>query len=196
MSLRCFIVRRCLHASLEATGLRAVNLPRVVDARRHVHPPVPLDAGYLVVDRRAFARITFPRADGGEAATMQTIGFASLSGVLRAICAERIGLAGRAAIPGPRRALELRREGESKPLAFIALRQRIASGVSELVETCRRARTELVLLPGDDDLLAAGLHLGAPDRPRGGARPRLPRAPHHPRRLVIVVAPVATRSRS
>ncbi len=54
-------------------------------------------------------------------------------------------------------ALELRREGESKPLAFIALRQRIASGVSELVETCRRARTELVLLPGDDDLVARGL---------------------------------------
>jgi len=111
MSLRCCIVRRCLHASLEAVGLRAVNLPLVVDARRHVHPPVPLDAGYLVVDRRAFARITFPRADGREAATMQTVGFASLSGVLRAICAERIGLAGRAAIPGPRRALELRREG-------------------------------------------------------------------------------------
>jgi len=111
MSLRCFIVRRCLHASLEATGLRAVNLPLVVDARRHVHPPVPLDAGYLVVDRRAFARITFPRANGGDATAMQTVGFASLSGVLRAICSERIGLAGRAAIPGPKRALELRREG-------------------------------------------------------------------------------------
>ncbi|MFL6678469.1 MAG: hypothetical protein ACJ8IK_09010, partial [Burkholderiaceae bacterium] len=111
MSLRCFIVRRCLHASLEAAGLRAVNLPLVVDARQHVHPPVPLDAGYLVVDRRAFARITFPRAEGEGAAAMQTVGFASLSGVLRAICAERIGLAGRAAMPGPRRALELRREG-------------------------------------------------------------------------------------
>lgn len=111
MSLRCFIVRRCLHASLEAAGLRAVNLPRVVDARSHVHPPVPLDAGYLVVDRRAFAHITFPRADGHEASGMQTVGFASLSGVLRAICAERIGVAGRAAIPGPKRALELRREG-------------------------------------------------------------------------------------
>lgn len=132
MSLRCFIVRRCLHASLEATGLRAVNLPRVVDARRHVHPPVPLDAGYLVVDRRAYARITFPRADSGDAGAMQTVGFASLSGVLRAICAERIGLAGRAAIPGPKRALELRREGRwSEVLA-----------ASERVEAPMRARLE------------------------------------------------------
>jgi len=117
MSLRCLIVRRCLHACLGATGLRAVNLPRVVDARRHVHPPAPLDAGYLVVDRRAFARITFAQADPGDGqhgdagSAMHTIGFASLSGVLRSICTERIGLAGRAAIPGPRRALELRREG-------------------------------------------------------------------------------------
>jgi hypothetical protein len=31
--------------------------------------------------------------------------------VLRAICMERIGVAGRAAIPGPKRALELRRAG-------------------------------------------------------------------------------------
>jgi hypothetical protein len=130
MSLRCFIVRRCLRASLEAAGLRAVNLPLVVDARRHVHPPVPLDAGYLVVDRRAFARITFPRADG--AAPMQTVGFASLSGVLRAICAERIGLAGRAAMPGPKRALELRREGRWSEVLE----------ASERVEAPMRARLE------------------------------------------------------
>jgi hypothetical protein len=107
MSLRSFIVRRCLRSCLRATGLRVVNLPLVVDARRHVEPTVPLDAGYLVVDRRAFAWIRFAR--GG--APCHTIGFATLSGVLRAICAERIGLAGRAAIPGPRRALELRRAG-------------------------------------------------------------------------------------
>jgi hypothetical protein len=132
MSLRCFIVRRCLHASLEATGLRAVNLPLVVDAREHVHPPVPLDAGYLVVDRRAFARITFPRAEGEGAAAMQTVGFASLSGVLRAICAERIGLAGRAAMPGPRRALELRREGRWSEVLE----------ASERVEAPMRARLE------------------------------------------------------
>lgn len=132
MSLRCFIVRRCLHASLEAAGLRAVNLPMVVDARQHVHPPVPLDAGYLVVDRRAFARITFPRADGGDAPRMQTVGFASLSGALRAICAERIGVAGRAAIPGPKRALELRREGRWSEVLE----------ASERVEAPMRARLE------------------------------------------------------
>ena len=132
MSLRCFIVRRCLHASLEAAGLRAVNLPLVVDAREHVHPPVPLDAGYLVVDRRAFVRITFPRAEGEGAFAMQTVGFASLSGVLRAICAERIGLAGRAAMPGPRRALELRREGRWSEVLE----------ASERVEAPMRARLE------------------------------------------------------
>ena len=132
MSLRCFIVRRCLHASLQAAGLRAVNLPQVVDARRHVHPPVPLDAGYIVVDRRAFARITFPRADGSDAAAMQTVGFATLSGVLRAICAERIGVAGRAAIPGPKRALELRRAGRWQEVL----------DASERVEAPMRARLE------------------------------------------------------
>jgi len=111
MSIRSFIVRRCLQSCLRATGLRLVNLPHVVDARRHVDPPVRLDAGYLVVDRRAFALITFPRAADDGAAAPHTIGFAKLSGVLRAICMERIGLAGRAAIPGPKRALELRRAG-------------------------------------------------------------------------------------
>ena len=45
-----------------------VNLPLVVDALEHVEPAVRLDAGYLVVDRRAFAWITFPRAvDHGAA---------------------------------------------------------------------------------------------------------------------------------
>ena len=111
MSLRSFIVRRCLQSCLQATGLRIVNLPLIIDARRHVQPPVPLDAGYLVVDRRAFAYITFPRANGDDAVPVRTIGFATLSGALRAICAERIGVAGRAAIPGPKRALELRRAG-------------------------------------------------------------------------------------
>lgn len=111
MSIRSFIVRRCLQSCLRATGLRPVNLPHVVDARRHVDPPVRLDAGYLVVDRRAFALITFPRAADLGAAAPRTVGFAKLSGVLRAICMERIGLAGRAAIPGPKRALELRRAG-------------------------------------------------------------------------------------
>jgi hypothetical protein len=84
----------------------------VVDAREHVVPPVRVDAGYLVVDRRAFALITFPRGtDGGAATPSHTAGFATLSGALRAICAERIGVAGRAAIPGPKRAVELRRAG-------------------------------------------------------------------------------------
>jgi hypothetical protein len=111
MSIRSFIVRRCLRSCLEATGLRVVNLPHVVDARQHVEPPVRLDAGYLVVDRRAFARITFPPAADGAAAPPHITGFATLAGVLRAICAERIGVAGRAAIPGPKRAVELRRAG-------------------------------------------------------------------------------------
>ena len=111
MSLRSFIVRRCLQSCLNATGLRVVNLPHVVDARRHVEPPVRLDAGYLVVDRRAFALIMFPRTADGGTAPSHTTGFAKLSGVLRAICMERIGVAGRAAIPGPKRALELRRAG-------------------------------------------------------------------------------------
>ncbi len=132
MSLRSFIVRRCLQSCLEATGLRVVNLPHVVDARQHVDPPVRLDAGYLVVDRRAFARITFSRGADGDAAPSHIVGFASLSGVLRSICAERIGVAGRAAIPGPRRAVELRREGRWQEVL----------DASELVEAPMRARLE------------------------------------------------------
>jgi hypothetical protein len=97
-----------------------------------VHPPLPLDAGYLVVDRRAFAHITFSPSDAGAAATMHTAGFASLSGMLRAICAERIGLAGRAAIPGPKRALELRRAGRWNEVL----------GASEQVEAPMRARLD------------------------------------------------------
>ena len=131
MSLRSFIVRRCLQSCLRATGLRVVNLPHVVDARRHVEPPVRLDAGYLVVDRRAFALITFPRAAEG-AARSHTAGFAKLSGVLRAICMERIGVAGRAAIPGPKRALELRRAGRWQEVL----------DASERVEAPKRAALE------------------------------------------------------
>ena len=111
MSLRSAIVRRCLQSCLKATGLRVVNLPHVADARRHVDPPVRLDAGYLVVDRRAFARITFPRNGDAATAAPHTTGYATLGGVLRALCMERIGLAGRAAMPGPKRAVELRKAG-------------------------------------------------------------------------------------
>jgi hypothetical protein len=111
MSLRSTIVRRCLQSCFTATGLRVVNLPHVVDARLHVDPPVRLDAGYLVVDRRALAWITFARAAENGASPTYTIGFATLAGALRAICTERIGLAGRAAIPGPKKAVELRRAG-------------------------------------------------------------------------------------
>jgi hypothetical protein len=131
MSLRSFIVRRCLQSCLRATGLRVVNLPHVVDARHHVEPPVRLDAGYLVVDRRAFALITFPRAADGTTAS-HTAGFAKLSGVLRAICMERIGVAGRAAIPGPKRALELRRAGRWQEVL----------DASERVEAPKRAALE------------------------------------------------------
>ena len=132
MSVRSFIVRRCLQSCLKAIGLRVVNLPHVVDARQHVEPPMRLDAGYLVVDRRAYARITFPRAADGSAAPSHTAGFASLAGVLRAICAERIGLAGRAAIPGPRRAVELRRAGRWQEVL----------DASEQVEAPMRARLD------------------------------------------------------
>ena len=132
MSLRSFIVRRCLQSCLRATGLRVVNLPLVVDARQHVEPAVRLDAGYLVVDRRAFAWITFARATDKGAARGHTTGFATLSGVLRAICAERIGVAGRAAIPGPKRALELRRAGRWQEVL----------DASERVEAPMRARLE------------------------------------------------------
>jgi len=132
MSLRSFIVRRCLQSCLIATGLRLVNLPLVVDARAHIEPALPLDAGYLVVDRRAFAWITFARANGSGGAASHTTGFATLSGALRAICAERIGLAGRAAIPGPRRALELRRAGRWQEVL----------DASEVVEAPMRARLE------------------------------------------------------
>jgi hypothetical protein len=135
MSLRSFIVRRCLHACLEATGLRPVNLPLVIDARELVTRAVRLDAGYLVVDRRAFARITFRRAadaTDGIATVPHTTGFATLSGVLRSICAERIGLAGRAAIPGPKRAIELRRAGRWQDVLE----------ASERVEAPMRARLD------------------------------------------------------
>ena len=132
MSLRSFIVRRCLQSCLKATGLRVVNLPHVVDARQHVEPPVRLDAGYLVVDRRAYALITFPRAADDGAAPSRTVGFATLAGVLRSICAERIGVAGRAAIPGPKRAVELRRAGRWQEVL----------DASEQVEAPMRARLE------------------------------------------------------
>ena len=132
MSLRSFIVRRCLQSCLSATGLRVVNLPLVVDARAHVEPAVRLDAGYLVVDRRAFALIHFPRTGDSAAAPCHTVGFATLSGVLRAICAERIGVAGRSAIPGPKRAVELRRAG----------RWHEVLEASERVEAPMRARLE------------------------------------------------------
>jgi hypothetical protein len=132
MSLRCAIVRRCLQSCLKATGLRLVNLPHVVDARQHVDPPVRLDAGYLVVDRRAFARITFSRAADATAAAPHVTGFATLGGVLRSICAERIGLAGRAAMPGPKRAVELRKAGRWQEVL----------DASEQVEAPMRARLE------------------------------------------------------
>jgi hypothetical protein len=132
MSLRSAIVRRCLQSCLKATGLRVVNLPHVVDARQHVDPPLRLDAGYLVVDRRAFALITFPRMGDTGAAPSHTIGFATLAGVLRAICLERIGLAGRAAMPGPKRAIELKKAGRWQEVL----------DASERVEAPLRARLD------------------------------------------------------
>lgn len=49
-------------------------------------------------------------------------------------------------------ALELRRGG--RPLGVIGLRPRRAPGVAELVAACQRANTELILLPGGDELAA------------------------------------------
>jgi hypothetical protein len=132
MSLRCLVVRHCLQSCLTAAGVRVVNLPQVVDARRHVDPPLRVDAGYIVVDRRAFARITFARAPDGAAAPSHTTGFATLEGVLRAFCAERIGLEGRAAMPGPKRAVELRKAGRWQEVL----------DASEQVEAPMRARLE------------------------------------------------------
>ena len=132
MSLRSAIVARCVRSCLKATGLRLVNLPQVVDARAHVDPPARLDAGYLVVDRRAFARITFSGAADGASAPSHTTGFATLDGVLRALCAERIGLAGRAAMPGPKQAIELRKAGRWQEVL----------DASEQVEAPLRARLE------------------------------------------------------
>jgi len=149
MSLRSLIVRRCLQSCLQATGLRVVNLPHVVDARQHVEPPVRLDAGYLVVDRRAFALITFPRAADGAAAPARTIGFATLSGVLRAVCAERIGMAGRAAIPGPKRAVELRKAGRWEEVL----------AASERVEAPMRARLDAWLRGWRFSMYRAALRL-------------------------------------
>ena len=54
-------------------------------------------------------------------------------------------------------ALALRREDEQRPIALIALRPRLLPDVGELVEACRRARVELALLPGGDDLAARGV---------------------------------------
>jgi hypothetical protein len=132
MSLRSAIVRRCLQSCLKATGLRVVNLPHVVDARQHVEPPVRLDAGYLVVDRRAFALITFARTNGDATPPCHTVGYATLAGVLRAICLERIGLAGRAAMPGPKRAVELKKAGRWQEVL----------DASEQVEAPMRAQLE------------------------------------------------------
>ena len=149
MSLRSFIVRRCLQSCLEATGLKVVNLPLVVDARAHVEPAVRLDAGYLVVDRRAFALIQFPRSGDSASAPCHTTGFATLSGALRSICAERIGVAGRAAIPGPKRAVELRRAG----------RWHEVLEASERVEAPMRAQLERWLRGWRFALYRAALHV-------------------------------------
>ena len=46
--------------------------------------------------------------------------------------------------------LALRREGDSSPMGLLILRPRLASGVVEMVQTCRRHGVTLRLLPGDD----------------------------------------------
>jgi calcium-translocating P-type ATPase len=44
--------------------------------------------------------------------------------------------------------LELSREDDGQPLGFLALRPQLSRGVSELIETCRRHKVALELLPG------------------------------------------------
>ncbi len=51
-------------------------------------------------------------------------------------------------------ALELRREGDERPLAVIALRPQLIEGVRELVAICQDAHVDLAMLPGDDELMA------------------------------------------
>ena len=132
MSLRSAVVHRCLRACLEAVGLRLVNLPRVVDARVFVEPTKRIDAVCIVVDRPAIFMITY-RADSDPREPLgQGIRFESLEAVLRAVCAERIGLAGRAGMPGPKRAVELMKAGRWQEVL----------DASERVEAPMRARLE------------------------------------------------------
>ncbi len=111
MSLRCTVVRRCLLACLRGVGLRAVNLPEVADARIVLDERHRPDAGYLLVDGRSIVRITFVHRPSAAEPEWQAVRLPDLESALRVVCAERIGVAGRAAIPGPKRALQLRREG-------------------------------------------------------------------------------------
>jgi hypothetical protein len=132
MSLRCSVVRRCLRACLHALGLRPVNLPEVIDARAGLAGGHRPDAGCLLVERRAIVRVTFPHRPDLRETEPRVTRFPDLESALRALCAERIGLAGRAAMPGPKRALELRRQGRWQEVL----------GASEQVEAPLRARLD------------------------------------------------------
>jgi hypothetical protein len=132
MSLRSAVVLHGLRACLDAVGLRLVHLPQVVDARVYAEPTKRIDAVFIVVDRRAIFMITY-RADSDAREPLgQGIRFDSLEALLRAVCAERIGLAGRAGMPGPKRAVELMKAGRWQEVL----------DASERVEAPMRARLE------------------------------------------------------
>jgi cation-transporting ATPase I len=71
--------------------------------------------------------------------------------------------------------LVLQREGEDLPLGAFALRPRLASGVSELVETCQRHKVQLELFAGGDEAAAQALgrRAGVPLAPSGGVVARI-----------------------
>jgi cation transport ATPase len=71
--------------------------------------------------------------------------------------------------------LLLDREGGERPLAAFALRPRLAAGVAELVEACRRHEVRLELFAGGDEAAAGALARRArvPLAPAGGVLARV-----------------------
>jgi cation-transporting ATPase I len=69
----------------------------------------------------------------------------------------------------------LQREGEELPLGAFSLRPRLAPGLSELVETCRRRKVGLELFPGGEEAVAVavGRRAGVEMAPAGGIVARI-----------------------
>jgi hypothetical protein len=149
MSLRSAVVRHALRACLKATGLRLVNLPEVIDARDYVEPTTPIDAVHIVVDRLSIFVITYSADAAPHRPSGRGTSFDSLAAALRAVATERIGLAGRAAIPSPKRAVELRKAGRWQEVLT----------ASERVEAPMQARLGAWLRSWRFALFKAGLRL-------------------------------------